>query len=571
MRTFLSYLTFVFLLFFASALQAQVHKGFKMLDRMRYAEALEAFQEKPRNAREEVMAAYGLALLYNEPGFSAFSPDEAYKHYLEAEEKYHELSYEQRKKLDEVSLVLLNNLRRKIEEQAFRMAEAYDNVEDWNLFITTYPKASAKFKGKAQRRRNELLFEQAKKEGTLEAWSRLMSGYGNSLKRYNQELFRQADKALFSAYFTLHDVEDYQAFAKQYPASAFAKPCAETAQEPCLPDLLKQLEEEGDIEGLFDFAAAYPHTSFQRAAVDVLAELLGRRGTEEECKRFVDLYAGYTSAAREVWMRLYERYKFQHPLFEDLREFLRIYPDFPFEEQVISDYLDRQNRMYQEVLLDPSWSNCKAYVRAFPDAPHVNSVYSMLFDLWMLDHQDYEEIEVFAEMFPDYPYADDIERMKHEALLRKVDMVLAEGSPESYRLFLRKYSDKPEAEPVWMALYEYVKTSDDSYRALARFEARYPDFPRMSLLQGDKAERYAREMKAAYEEARKTDKMYAYTGFLQRYPDSPYQSQIESRMAEIAMESSELYFCEQYLEFFPQGAHSKEIKELYVARGGTEQ
>ncbi len=571
MRKISSCLFLVLPLFFSLSLQAQVRKGYKFLERMRYSEALQAFSEKPRNAREEVMAAYGLALLYNEPGFSAFMPAEAYKYYLEAEEKYHELSYEDRKKLDEVSLVLLNNLRRKIEEQAFRMTEAYDNVEDWNLFLKTYTKASAKLKSKAERRRNELLFKQAQQEGSLEAWGNLMRDYGKSLRRYNESLFRQLDSELFSAYFTLHEVEDYEAFAKQYPASAFAKPCTEGAKNPCLPDFLQQLKEKGDVEGLFDFAERYPHTSFQRAAVDALSDLLSRHGSEEDCKRFIDAYAGYTSAARSVWMKLYENYKFRHPLFEDLREFLRLYPNFPFKEQVISDYLDRQNKMYREVLMEPTWSNCKAFVRAFPDSPHANSVYEMLFDLWMFDHEEYEDIKLFAEMFPDYPYVNDLEKMEREALLRKADLVVAEQNPDSYRRFLLKYGDKEEARRVWTALYEYTKTTDDTYQALARFKARYPDYPHMAQLEADMAERYTREMKAAYAEARKTDKMYAYTGFLQRYPDSPYQAEIENRMAEIAIQSKEPYFCEQYLEYFPEGNHSEQVKELYVERGGREQ
>jgi len=136
---------------------------------------------------------------------------------------------------------------------------------------------------------------------------------------------------------------------------------------------------------------------------------------------------------------------------------------------------------------------------------------------------------------------------------------------------LRKYGDKPEADQVWKALYEHYKTTDDSYTALARFEARYPDYPHMAQLKADMAERYAREMEAAYAEARKTDKMYAYTGFLQRYPDSPYQSEIENRMAEIALQSKESYFCEQYLEYFPDGHHSEEVKALYAEQEKGEQ
>ncbi len=574
MKNLFSYAFLIFLLLQHSGLSGQVRKGFKLMERMRYSEALAAFSENPKNKAEAVLQAFGLADLYNTPGFSAFSPQEAYKYYLLAEDRYHQLNYEQRKRLKNVSLVLLNNLRRNIEAQAFRMAEAYDNVEDWNIFLQTFTKASAKLKSSAYRQRNELLFEQAQAEGSLEAWQRLMGVYGKSLKRYNKNLFDFADRELFLRYFTLHGTEDFPAFAKQHPASAFAKSCTENCKEPlCLPDVLKCLEKSADVEGLFAFAEKYPHTSFQREAVDALAELLSRYGSEDQCVRFVEQYAGYTSAAGKVWMRLYESYKFQHPLFEDLRHFLHMYPEFPYEEQIISDYLDRQTRMYQLVLQEPSWSNCKSFVQSFPDAPHVKSVYAMLFDLWFIDHETYEDVKVFAEMFPDYPYPEDLENMRQNILQAKAKQALAEGNSTAYRTFLRKYADRPEAKPVWQALYEHTKREDASARALERFKARYPDFPYMTQLEADLAARQRGEMEAAYAEAKRIDKMYAYTAFLQRYPNNPYGPQLESRMAEIAINNRQPYFCEQYLEHFPNGAHSKEVEELlnHLASAAGEQ
>ncbi len=563
MKNLFFYVLLLSLIFRIELLQGQVRKGFKLMERMRYSEALAAFSESPKSETEAVLQAFGLANLYNTPGFSAFSPQEAYKYYLLAEDRYHELSYEQRKRMKNVSLVLLNNLRRNIEAQAFRMAEAYGNVEDWNIFLQTFTKASAKLKASAYRQRNELLFKQAKAEDSLQSWGQLMSVYGQSLKRYNKDLFNQADKALFSAYFTLHGTADFPAFAKQYPASAFAKNCTGSCEGSfCLSDELECLKKAADVEGLFAFAEKYPHTSFQRESVDALADLLSERGTQEQCERFVEQYAGYTSAAGKVWMRLYESYKFQHPLFEDLRHFLHLYPNFPYEEQIISDYLDRQTRMYQLVLQEPTWSNCKAFVRSFPDAPHVKSVYTMLFDLWFVDHDQYEEVDVFAQMFPDYPYPEDLEKMRQQILHAKAEEVLAEGNAKAYKAFLRKYAARPESEPVWLALYELTKKEDASARAIERFKVRYPDFPHMAQLEADLAARRHREMEAAYAEARKIDRMYAYTAFLQRYPDSPHLSQLESRMAEIAINSRQPYFCEQYLENFPAGAHSKEIQEL---------
>ncbi len=557
------YWLLIFTLFASSTLTAQVRKGFKMLERMRYTEALAAFSENPHSEMDAVLQAYGLAELYNEPGFSAFSPQEAYKYYLLAEERYHQLTYDQRKRLKNVSLVLLNNLRRNIESQAFRMAEASNDIDNWNLFLNTFTKASAKLKSSAWRKRNALLFEQAKSEDSLEAWGKLIQTYGKELKRYNKDLFDQADKKLFLAYFTLHGIADFPAFAKQYPASAFAKTCTGSCEKnTCLPDQLKCLQQNGDVEALFAFAEAYPHTSFEREAVDILADWLGRHGSTAQCEQFLERYAGYTHAAGKVWMRLYDNYKFQHPLFEDLREFLRIYPNFPYEEQIISDYLERQTQMYQLVLQEPTWTNCKAFVRSFPDAPHVNSVYAMLFDLWVLEHDQYEDVEVFAEMFPDYPYAEDLEAMKQEALQVKINETLAEGTPEAYRAFLRKYANEKQAAPVWLAFYEQVKREDPSARALERFKARYPDFPYMGTLQADWAARQQKEMEAAYAEARKTDKMYAYSAFMERYPQNPYQNQIEARMAEIALSSGQPYFYEQYLASFPEGPHSAQISEL---------
>jgi hypothetical protein len=262
-------------------LAGRVPKGFKLLEKKKFAQAEKQFRKELDKNPVSAGAEYGLARFFFDTLQTRHNLDSAYRYVLAALSDYPQTPEKVRQQWKKVNVSdsTMQVLKLRIESLEFATALQAHAVDAYQLFIDKYPTSVQQ--EEAIRRRDELAFAEARRINTYES---------------------------------------YKYFLDRYPNAVQVKEVTEISE-------LVQYESEtrdGQAESYARFAAAHPSNPYRTKAEQITFELMTAPHTLETYQAFVQKYPNSTYSTRAwAWMlHLYGEKK-------KLENFLSDYPNYP--------------------------------------------------------------------------------------------------------------------------------------------------------------------------------------------------------------------------------------------------
>ncbi len=240
----ISLLVFFLLGLFMIGFSASLEKGFKYLDKGKKDKARVVFQKYYNEDQSNIMANYGLFLLYKEQ-----KAEKAYPYLLRAQKGF------KTKKVASAGDVMITPAkiereREKIEKTILQYTLRQNDLSTVLYFIKKYPDAhnieSAKI------RRNELAFQKARKEHSIKGYNQFLQKYEEAEQRTEVENLR--NDLIFVAVKDSNTIEAYERFLEKYPTSK--EVYRATKNRNAL--VFKKTLEKNTVQALQEFIEKYP-------------------------------------------------------------------------------------------------------------------------------------------------------------------------------------------------------------------------------------------------------------------------------------------------------------------------
>ncbi len=256
---------------------AESRKALKMLEKEEYdklAEHLDkAIEKEPVNPG----ARYVYSLMYLASGNAGYNIDTAYQYILGA---ITDFALIDEKELDRLSKLEIDSAalavqKAAVEEDAFARAKTRHTVADYNFFIDVFSSSSRL--DSVIYFRNDLAFEQAKKENTYESYYDYMRTYPDALQV--AEAQKRYDALLYSSHTDDGRLESYERFIRNNPGSPFRAEAEKHIFEISTAD--------NAIESYVNFLEQYPDSPVKKRC---LAYLYHRYKYEGSAQRFLNRF-----------------------------------------------------------------------------------------------------------------------------------------------------------------------------------------------------------------------------------------------------------------------------------------
>ncbi len=266
-------------------------KAFERLQLFDYFKARELFIKCLK--KDPATGAYGLAKIYSTPDNPFYNLDSARTKIILCDSAYHRLKEKKKIELNRLGIYpeSIAILKDTICLRAMREAENQNSVSRFNHYLSNYEFCGQK--EYAKEIRNSIAYKEARSLNTSDAYKQFMALYpeaaevSDAMNRYHERVFEEETQS--------HQLGAYERFLSLYPESPFSM----------------QAERK-------------------------IYELSTSQGTISEHKAFISRYPE-NSYVKESWREIY-RISMQD---YDEQTFLRFrfeFPDYPFEEELESDY-----------------------------------------------------------------------------------------------------------------------------------------------------------------------------------------------------------------------------------------
>lgn len=209
-----------FLLFSIAAWSQNTEKGFKALKENDFEKAASFFQKAVEKNEDALAAKLGLALVYENPLYSKYSFDKAFRVIVYVEKKIDKSST--LKELEKYAYTKNDviSIKNEISEKAFAKLPPNATVYQLNTFISKYE--GMPLTEKAKEKRNILAFDEAQKENSLTSYQKFFETYTDAPQAETaKERFEQIWRNLYTDAAADGELSSLNEFNKQYPDYPF--------------------------------------------------------------------------------------------------------------------------------------------------------------------------------------------------------------------------------------------------------------------------------------------------------------------------------------------------------------
>lgn len=283
----------LFLFISVSLFGAKIDRAFKALNAYNYFEAKGLFYKSLE--KEPIAAPYGLSIIYARNDNPFYQLDSAYLYILMADINYErtQLSSREQKKLKDLNADSMQ-------------IQAWKDTVDW------------------------LVYQQALKKAQISTFQKYIDRHLDSDWR-DRAIFKRDSMAFYKAR-QVNSSSAFLSFLEEYPNSSFFVEAKNRMDER----LFYEAVEENTFNSYISFLENYPENPFNQQAQDSLYKL----ATEDnKLKSYYDFIYRFPENrnVEKAWRMLYTLYT-QDGNPEKIVEFRLDYPDYPYVEELVSDF-----------------------------------------------------------------------------------------------------------------------------------------------------------------------------------------------------------------------------------------
>ncbi len=231
---------------FTISFSNSVEKGYKYLDKGKGDKAKEVFKEFYEKNNEDILANYGLYLVYK-----TNLAEKAHPYVLHVEELL-KIKKGQKITSDRISVSYsqAKNERKQLEKVILQFTLRQNNLMSILYFIKKYPKAHNL--ELAIIRRNEMAFQEVRKEHTVQSYNRFLEKYPKAEQHTEVENLR--NQLIYEEVTKTNTIENYKWFIKKYPTAKEIYRATKARDKLIFDEVLK----ENSAEAFADFVRKYP-------------------------------------------------------------------------------------------------------------------------------------------------------------------------------------------------------------------------------------------------------------------------------------------------------------------------
>ena len=194
-------------------------KALKSIEKEQFKEARELLIEGIRKDSINAGDHYVLSLLFTIPRYKQYNVDSAYFYILEAGKDYRQSDEKKLEKLSKIPISdsLINIHQRKVEDLGFERAKKENSIEAYEYFIQNFNKSLRI--NEAISLRNELIFEEVTKENTWQAYKQFIQSFPDA--KQTSEARSRYERLLFLDKTSSGNRESFENFLKDYPQTTY--------------------------------------------------------------------------------------------------------------------------------------------------------------------------------------------------------------------------------------------------------------------------------------------------------------------------------------------------------------
>jgi len=200
-----------------------INKAFSYIEEKQYNEALEILNKCIEKDKNTLEAKYGLALIYSNSDYSKFNCTKAYSNAKIVKKKFEKLDKQTKSELETNFGITLENINSIIEKSAkydLEITIKSNDLETYETFINIY--SETEFSNQAEKLRDELVYANAKKINTLEAYKSFCTKYPKSyLYEQAKSKYETIWKQICYNYYSEGEISQIEKFQKVYPDYPF--------------------------------------------------------------------------------------------------------------------------------------------------------------------------------------------------------------------------------------------------------------------------------------------------------------------------------------------------------------
>ena len=337
------FLLFLIFLLPSISFSQSLSKAFAMYNSGNYTTATTALYEVLRENPENPAAQYLLARMYFTRDNSDYNLDSSNKYNLKSATGLTKTWKE--KDLEKLQATgwceyAVNELQKKINEDAFRIADSAGTSAEWNRFLSTYV-SSAQLK-EATENRNAVAFTEALQRNNYSSFEEFLNMYPDAaIVTRSRDLY---EKYLYRTKTADSTWQSYKSFIGNYPESPYAAYGKGNYDRLYFVDTTK----DHSLHSYTQFLQSDSESVYAFEAEDSVYALATRNDQLKSYTNFIATYPNNQNTGK-AWQRIYE---IETPLLtiKTLKAFKLKYPTYPDMAAVDKDIsiLSRQLELFQK-------------------------------------------------------------------------------------------------------------------------------------------------------------------------------------------------------------------------------
>jgi hypothetical protein len=293
-----------FLILFSGQSDAQLKKGYKLLKKGNYIDAIEAFEADIFNKKANIAveAEYNLSKIFFDKNFEDYNLEKAYGYAKSALNRQLKLKGKELKKAQKSGLgkLYLENFKRRIVNEAYNVAITEDSYTAYQHFLDEFDGPTPIQFEKVTIWRNKRGLEEVKKKDTYRGYENFRNRYFESLQSYTPETDSLLQMLLFESFMNENGWGQYGKFASKYPDNVYVKDSAAAAN-------FRPIATSKRSSDFKDFIIGFPNSVFADLAVRKIYKLTMHNERLGDYDYFLRTYPNFKDIDA-LWERYLELY-----------------------------------------------------------------------------------------------------------------------------------------------------------------------------------------------------------------------------------------------------------------------
>ena len=215
-----------------------------------------------------------------------------------------------------------------------------------------------------------------------------------------------------------------------------------------------------------------------------------------------------------------------------------------------------QKRLFEISMRENGWKSFQSFAKKYPRNPYVKDSKARKY-LAIYDSNEKAKYQDFLDNYPTSLY-------QKFAKNKLAEWVLQNGTLEEFNWFLLSYPDGDLNKDLWKKFFALYKEKNGK-TSVATFANSYPQYPFSDEINADIAAIQMEEANEEFEIIKHSTNVNAILVFLEKYPDSPFLSQLETILLQEIQKHPSIYNYEKFIALFPDSDLNPTLaKELYA-------